>query len=128
METCRSLLRRNLRRNLFMLFSYSAGKYGLTSASSLSQPTTTGTTSNNSLETDSNNKKITTTTMIDLQFISLQAMSALLCCGPFFDTIDLLEDSLLYQWLSGLLNSNDEKVRVLFTFCLIYYIFIYIHV
>jgi hypothetical protein len=90
-EACRGLLKRDLRRNLFMMFSFWAGKYGLTPS--------------NVHETDPASKKNT-----ELQFVSLQAMSALLCCGPYFDSTDLFEDSMLYHWLSALLDSNEEKV------------------
>jgi hypothetical protein len=91
LEACRGLLKRDLRRNLFMMFSFWAGKYGLTPS--------------NVHETDPASKKNT-----ELQFVSLQAMSALLCCGPYFDSTDLFEDSMLYHWLSALLDSNEEKV------------------
>ncbi|XP_969290.2 protein furry [Tribolium castaneum] len=94
LEACRGLLKRDLRRNLFMMFSFWAGKYGLTPS--------------NVHETDPTGKKST-----ELQFVALQAMSALLCCGPYFDTTDLAEDSMIYHWLSGLLDSNEEKVNTL---------------
>lgn len=90
-EACRSLLKRDLRRNLFMMFSFWAGKYGLTPS--------------NVHETDSASKK-----NAELQYVSLQAMSAIMCCGPYFDTTDLGEDSMIYHWLSTLLDSSEEKV------------------
>lgn len=73
-----------------MMFSFWAGKYGLTPS--------------NIHETDPGKKSN------ELQFVSLQAMSALLWCGPYFDTTDLAEDSMIYHWLSALLDSNEEKV------------------
>lgn len=91
MDACRGLLKRDLRRNLVSLFSFWAGKYGLSL--------------NGNQEVDPSSKKST-----ELQYVSLQAMSALLCCGPYFDSTRLLEDSSLFKWLSGLLNSSDEKV------------------
>lgn len=38
-------------------------------------------------------------------------MSALLCCGPCFDSQYLTEDGLIYPWLDSLLISMDEKVN-----------------
>lgn len=47
----------------------------------------------------------------ELQFAALQAMSAVLCCGPCFNVHNLLsEDGTVYGWLSTLLASKDEKV------------------
>lgn len=48
-------------------------------------------------------------------------MSALLCCGPIFESQYLLDDGILYKWLDSLLTSKDEKVnqhvlRVLYKF------------
>lgn len=37
-------------------------------------------------------------------------MSALLCCGPCFDSQYLSEDGLLYPWLDMLLSSKEDKV------------------
>ncbi|KAJ8924572.1 hypothetical protein NQ315_000721 [Exocentrus adspersus] len=91
LETCRSLLKRDLRRNLFTLFTNWVGKYGLPGNKS---PLPEG---------DTSNKK-----HMELQFTSLQAMSSLLCCGPCFDSLS--EESFYYLWLDGLLNSSDEKV------------------
>ncbi|XP_072390599.1 protein furry isoform X1 [Diabrotica undecimpunctata] len=90
LETRRSLLKRDLRRNLFTLFGNWAGKYGFPTGKVNS-------------EGDMNNKK-----HVELQLISLQAMSYLLCCGPCFDS--LTEESSYYLWIDGLLNSPDEKV------------------
>lgn len=85
-------MKRDLRRNLFMLFSNWAGVYGLQKVPS-------------TFDIDMGNKKNS-----ELQFIALQAMSSLICCGPCFDSSDLAEDSPFYAWLDGLLNSPDEKV------------------
>lgn len=41
-----------------------------------------------------------------------QAMSALLCCGSCFDTLNLAEDGNIYMWLDLLLTSSDDKVRI----------------
>lgn len=87
----RSLLKRDLRKSLFVLFTNWVGRYTIFSTKIL-QP-----------ESDMSNKK-----HVELQFVSLQAMSSLLCCGPCFDS--LTEESPYYPWLDALLNSSDEKV------------------
>lgn len=92
-ETCQTLLKRDLRRNLFVLFSTWSGKYGAPVRSS-------------GLEFDQSHKKCS-----ELQLAALQAMSALLCCGPCFDTQGLSEDGPFYNWLDVLLESSEEKVR-----------------
>ncbi|XP_011494859.1 PREDICTED: protein furry [Ceratosolen solmsi marchali] len=91
LEVCHTLLKRDLRRNLFTLFASWAGSYG---------------------------KPLTSTTLAyeeekfsDLQMSALQAMSGLLCCGPCFNAQSLSEEgSILYQWLDLLLASDDEKI------------------
>ena len=50
----------------------------------------------------------------ELQLSVLQAMSALLCCGPCFNPSGLAEDGSLYSWLDLLLASKNEKVIYLF--------------
>lgn len=47
----------------------------------------------------------------ELQFVALQALSAVLCCGPCFDPSILAEEGPLYPWLDTMLASKDEKVR-----------------
>lgn len=54
----------------------------------------------------------------DLQLAALQAMSALLCCGPCFDAQGLSEDGPFYNWLDVMLESNEEKVS-LFDWCIV---------
>lgn len=41
-------------------------------------------------------------------------MSALLCCGPCFDTHNLSEDGAIYRWLDMLLESSDDKVSLFY--------------
>lgn len=93
MEASRSLLKKDLKRNLFSLFANWAGKYTIS-------------TIKISSETDPLNKK-----QIELQYAALQAMSSMLCCGPCFD--NLTEESPYYLWLDALLNSTDEKVLII---------------
>lgn len=104
-ETYPTLLKRNLRSNLFNLFRNWSGPYGSPlgcNAPVILTVTTTAAGITNE------------TTMVseeELQFASLQAMSAVLCCGPCFDAQNFLsEDGTLYGWLDTLLASKDEKV------------------
>uniref|UniRef100_A0AAG5D1F0 Cell morphogenesis protein N-terminal domain-containing protein n=1 Tax=Anopheles atroparvus TaxID=41427 RepID=A0AAG5D1F0_ANOAO len=46
----------------------------------------------------------------NLQFSALQAISAVLCCGPCFDPGHLAEDGAIYSWLDMLMTSKDEKI------------------
>lgn len=46
-----------------------------------------------------------------LTFFVLQAMSAVLCCGPVADNVGLSSDGYLYKWLDNILDSQDKKVR-----------------
>ncbi|XP_066250595.1 protein furry isoform X1 [Euwallacea similis] len=91
LDAQRSLLKRDLHKSLFVLLTHWVGKYSLPNTK-ISQA-----------DGDMSNKK-----HADLQFVSLQAMSSLLCCGPCFDS--LTEESPYYLWLDVLLNSPDEKV------------------
>ncbi|XP_063986587.1 protein furry isoform X3 [Diachasmimorpha longicaudata] len=95
LDTCHSLLKRDLRRNLFTLFATWAGPYG--------KPLTNSSTSLDEEKTCS-----------ELQLSALQAMSGLLCCGPCFNPQLLSEEgAILYQWLDLLLSSRDEKIYAL---------------
>ena len=92
-ETCLTLLKRDLRRSLFALFAGWSGRFGrpLGHTSTISQ--------------DVEEKPCS-----ELQLSALQAMSALLCCGPCFNPQGLAEDGVLYPWLDMLLASRDDKV------------------
>ncbi|XP_016844243.1 protein furry isoform X3 [Nasonia vitripennis] len=92
LEACHTLLKRDLRRNLFGLFASWAGPYGKPLMSAAAMPQ----------EEDK---------CSELQLSALQAMSGLLCCGPCFNTQSLSEEgSILYQWLDLLLASREEKI------------------
>ncbi|XP_044014462.1 protein furry isoform X2 [Aphidius gifuensis] len=94
LEACHSLLKRDLRRNLFTLFATWSGPFG--------KPL-------NSLSACDDEKSCT-----ELQLSALQAMSGLLCCGPCFNPQSLSEEgAILYQWLDLLLASKDEKIYAL---------------
>ena len=98
MEACHTLLKRDLRRNLFTLFASWAGPYG--------KPLTSSSLSQEEEKSCS-----------DLQMSALQAMSSLLCCGPCFNPQSLSEEgAILYQWLDHLLASKEEKVIQIFVF------------
>ncbi|KAL9906690.1 microtubule binding protein furry isoform 3-T3 [Glossina fuscipes fuscipes] len=90
LESCATLLTRDLKRNLFNLFATWCGLF--------SKPL--GITSQIG-QTPEEEK---------LQFSALQAMSALLCCGHVFYTPYLSDDGIIYKWLDMLLTSKDEKI------------------
>ncbi|XP_060535962.1 protein furry [Cylas formicarius] len=92
LDVQRGLLKRDLRRGLFVLLNHWAGKYTLPNSK----------TSQTGGDGDATKKHA------ELQLASLQAMSSLLCCGPCFD--GLTEESPYYAWLDRLLDSSDEKV------------------
>ncbi|XP_034942121.1 protein furry isoform X2 [Chelonus insularis] len=95
LEACHSLVKRDLRRNLFTLFATWAGPYG--------KPLTNSITSLDEERSCS-----------ELQLSALQAMSSLLCCGSCFNPQSLSEEgAILYQWLDLLLASKDEKIYAL---------------
>ncbi|XP_014285726.3 protein furry isoform X3 [Halyomorpha halys] len=85
LESHQSLLKRELRRSLFNLFMMWAGPLGRPGEAGNGPPT-------------------------QLQFQALQAMSAVLCCGPCFDPHALAEEGSLYPWIDHLLASEDPKV------------------
>ncbi|XP_077984034.1 protein furry homolog-like [Glandiceps talaboti] len=49
----------------------------------------------------------------DLEISALQAMAALLVCGPVFDNNAISPEGYLYNWLDGLLNFPDNGVHQL---------------
>ena len=40
----------------------------------------------------------------------IQAMSAVLCCGPAFDNVGLSPDGYLYKWMDNILACQDQRV------------------
>ncbi|XP_063231705.1 protein furry [Bacillus rossius redtenbacheri] len=97
LETCRTLLKRDLRRNLFNLFAQWSGPFHRP-FDSLPAPQ------------DAEERPCS-----ELQLSALQAMTALLCCGPCFDPQGLSEDGVFYPWLDLLLASQDDKIYQLAT-------------
>lgn len=92
-ESCITLLSRELKRNLFRLFATWGGAFA-------KQFGNTATENNSTTGSDE----------ISLQFSALSAMSAVLCCGPCFDTHYLAEDGIIYAWLDMLLTSTHDNV------------------
>ncbi|XP_069669911.1 protein furry isoform X4 [Periplaneta americana] len=92
LETCVTLLKRDLRRNLFTLFAGWSGRFG--------RPL-----GHQTLGQDMDERPCS-----ELQLSALQAMSALLCCGSCFNPQGLAEDGVFYPWLDMLLASRDEKI------------------
>ncbi|CAH0386341.1 unnamed protein product [Bemisia tabaci] len=114
LEICQTLLKRDLRRNLFLLFANWSGNWGRPLSSFMSSSMcTVGAASTSSLA--SNTQDVPSAkNEEELQFSALQAMCAVLCCGPCFDPQGLLsEDGSLYPWLDLLLASDNEKIRQL---------------
>ncbi|XP_049885792.1 protein furry isoform X3 [Pectinophora gossypiella] len=90
LETYGSLMKKELCRNLFCLFSGWCGPLAKHLGTLVPQPTP---------EVDER-----------LNLSALRAMSALLCCGPCFAPAALAEDGSLYPWLSEMLSSTNDKV------------------
>ncbi|XP_070136486.1 protein furry isoform X3 [Drosophila bipectinata] len=92
LESCATLLSRDLKRNLFNLFATWCGSF--------SKPLSITSQIGQTLEEEK------------LQFSALQAMSALLCCGHIFYPPHLQDDGMTatYKWLDLLLTSKDEKI------------------
>ncbi|KFB41528.1 AGAP004892-PA-like protein [Anopheles sinensis] len=97
LESCATLLSRDLKRNLVNLFvAWSGSTYALPFASH-------GHQSHGSHHAGHHGEE-------KLQFSALQAISAVLCCGPCFDPGHLAEDGAIYSWLDMLMTSKDEKI------------------
>uniref|UniRef100_A0A336KDY9 CSON006532 protein n=1 Tax=Culicoides sonorensis TaxID=179676 RepID=A0A336KDY9_CULSO len=94
LESCTTLLSKELKRNLFQLFATWSG--------SLSKPLGVMYHVSSATQITTDDER--------LQFSALQAMCALLCCGPCFDSHNLSEDGHFYPWLDLLLTSKDEKI------------------
>ncbi|GBM95380.1 Protein furry [Araneus ventricosus] len=94
LENRHNLLGCDLRRNLFYLFASWSGKYG-------------------SHFGVGDRKIVKEEPCSDFEFSALQAMSAVLCCGPCFDLQGLSEEGPFYSWLNDLLNADVEKIYLL---------------
>ncbi|XP_054160326.1 protein furry-like isoform X2 [Oppia nitens] len=92
-ENRSNLLSRELRRNLFYLFASWSGDYG-----------------NHVFINYKRNPQQPLQPITDLEYLSLSAMSAVLCCGSIFDPQCLFDESNLYLWLNHLLSCKQEKV------------------
>ena len=50
----------------------------------------------------------------ELELAAVRAMSAVVCCGPVFDSNGLNDDGYIYHWLDTLLSSHDERVNMFY--------------
>ncbi|XP_030039716.1 protein furry isoform X2 [Manduca sexta] len=91
LEMYSSLLKKELCRSLFSLFSGWCGPLARHLGALVPQPAPQ--------EVDDR-----------LNLSALRAMSALVCCGPCFAPSALAEDGTLYPWLSEMLSSTNDKV------------------
>ncbi|XP_037037722.1 protein furry isoform X7 [Bradysia coprophila] len=94
LESCATLLSRDLKSNLFNLFA----SWGLPFTKPLGIGSYHAGGTNNSVEEGK------------LQFGALMAMSALLCCGPCFDPHYLSEEGIIYPWLDLMLTSTQDNI------------------
>ncbi|EDS42986.1 conserved hypothetical protein [Culex quinquefasciatus] len=105
LESCSTLLTRELKRNLVNLFASWSGSayaapFGVIVGASASASHHAISSSIVSVSADEEK----------LQFGALQATSALLCCGPCFNPSHLAEDGAIYNWLDLLMAAKDEKI------------------
>ncbi|XP_052278154.1 protein furry-like isoform X3 [Dreissena polymorpha] len=88
------LLSRELRYSLFDLFASWSGKFSHTSSAI--------------------DKRLTKDDgCTELELTAVRAMSAVVCCGPVFDTNGLNDDGYIFNWLDTLLSSHDDRDRSL---------------
>lgn len=106
-ESRRRLLKRELQRKLFTLLIGWVGRYGQPLQQAQRWPSAVALTSSTNMSAASVAPEEPCS---ELEFAALQAMSALLCCGPCFNPNYLSEDGIFYAWLDMLLNCSDEKV------------------
>ncbi|XP_063413170.1 protein furry-like isoform X1 [Mytilus trossulus] len=92
MEYKRSLLTRDLRYSLFHLFANWSGKFSHTIGDTIDR------------------RPAKDESCTELELSAVRAMSAVLCCGPVFDTNGLNDDGYIYQWLDMLLSSHDDRI------------------
>ncbi|WAQ97896.1 FRYL-like protein [Mya arenaria] len=86
-----NLLSRELRYSLFDLFASWSGKFSHTSSAI--------------------DKRLTKDDgCTELELAAVRAMSAVVCCGPVFDTNGLNDDGYIYNWLDTLLSSHDDRI------------------
>ena len=87
----RTLIRKELRRNLFNLFASWSGTFGQLFGL-------------NTRPTNSDN------TCTEFEFMALQSMLAVLCSGPYFDREMFAEEGEVYRLLDLLLASEDPSI------------------
>lgn len=110
-ESCMTLLTRDLKRNLFKLFATWAGPYARQFGGGNGSGSGVGPdTSSAMLSSLAAAQPQPTAEELALQFCALSAMSAVLCCGACFDPHYLAEEGILYAWLDMLLTSQLDNV------------------
>ncbi|XP_055531189.1 protein furry isoform X3 [Wyeomyia smithii] len=102
LESCPTLLTRELKRNLVNLFASWSGSYAVPFGGNSGGVSHHAVSSSTISSISADEEK--------LQFSALQATSALLCCGPCFEPNHLAEDGVIYNWLDMLMASKDEKI------------------
>ncbi|KAL3879804.1 hypothetical protein ACJMK2_032086 [Sinanodonta woodiana] len=90
-EYKKTLLSRELRYSLFDLFASWSGKFSHTSSAL-----------DKRLTKDDN--------CTELELSAVRAMSAVVTCGPVFDSNGLNDDGYIYNWLDRLLSSHDDRI------------------
>lgn len=85
-------MKKNLRRNLFYLFAGWSGKFG------------------HPFESSHHMKGSVSEQPTDFELSALESMISVLCCGPCFDDLDLIEGESLYTFLNSMLESNNPRV------------------
>ena len=128
-ESCTTLLSKDLKRNVFNLFAswsgpsakrlgvifHGAGNSNLVGCAAYASGTSIGAEEEKlqfgALQvTAARNDLNRTEELTIVDCIPSQAMCALLCCGPCFDSNYLAEEGVIYPWLDMLLTSKDDKV------------------
>ncbi|XP_062543394.1 protein furry isoform X2 [Armigeres subalbatus] len=106
LESCVTLLSRELKRNLVNLFTSWSGTHSIPFGSVVgggSGGTSHHAVSSSTISSISADEE-------KLQYSALLATSALLCCGPCFDPNLLAEDGAIYNWLDMLMESKEDKI------------------
>ena len=94
-----NLLSKDLRKNLFYLFASFSG----TVTASLFR--------SSSMISKHRKEEGKLNDLTEFNYVALQAMCSVLCCGSVFADHCLQEESSYFDWLYMLLNSTDERLR-----------------
>ncbi|CAB3359556.1 Hypothetical predicted protein [Cloeon dipterum] len=105
MESRRTLLKRDLHKKLFWLLNGWTTKYMVNNTANAS--------GKKCCDLNHSVNQVQDEVCSELEFAALQAMSALLSCGPCFTNQGLCYEGIFYPWLDTMLDSSDEKVSEL---------------